>query len=130
MYTLRRVRLDFRPPAFMAPELLSVSSEQTQYSSAIDVFSLGVIIIALWGRSQPYTDQDFAGCLPLMQAVQQGTRPTIPPNCPEWLATLAQQCWATNPKERITAAQVAHTITRMRAGNGGAAVTGWVDRST
>jgi hypothetical protein len=60
-------------------------------------------------------DAEFGGALPLLQAVQRGQRPTIPANCPAWLANLTRQCWAARPEERIKAEDVAHAITRMLA---------------
>jgi hypothetical protein len=36
------------PP--VAPELLNVSSRQTQYDTSVDMYSFGVIVQALWAQ--------------------------------------------------------------------------------
>ena len=65
----------------------------------------------------PPGGEDWQGCLPLLQAVQQGHRPTITADCPEWLANVIRQCWATKPEDRMSAAEVAHAMTNARAGS-------------
>jgi serine/threonine protein kinase len=90
----------------MAPELLSMSSKSAQYSAAVDIYSLGIIINALWRRTKPYDEKDFTGVLQLLQAVQTGHRPQLPDPCPELVNTLMHRCWAAEPGDRISAEEM------------------------
>ena len=50
-------------------------------------------------------NQEFAGALPLLQAVQSGHRPSLC-GCPLPLAELVTKCWANAPNQRLSAAEV------------------------
>lgn len=52
-------------------------------------------------------------CLPaavILQVSQMGLRPAIPANCPHALAALMRRCWASDPAQRPTAAEVAEEL--------------------
>ncbi|KAK9850773.1 hypothetical protein WJX84_012168 [Apatococcus fuscideae] len=79
---------------WMAPEVI----EHSPYNHQADVFSFAIVIWELLTGRVPYADMT-----PLQAAVgvvQKGLRPPIPANCPPALATLMQDCWVRNPKDR------------------------------
>jgi serine/threonine protein kinase len=93
-------------PAYMAPELLKYDgSATTHYTGAVDVYSFAIILNALWRRSDPYDSRGFAGALHLLRSVEEGRRPDIPEDCPDFLPVLMAKCWAAEPEERITATE-------------------------
>ena len=79
---------------WMAPEVI----EHSPYNHQADVFSFAIVMWELLTGRVPYADMT-----PLQAAVgvvQKGLRPPIPANCPPALATLMQDCWVRNPKDR------------------------------
>jgi serine/threonine protein kinase len=89
-------------PAYMAPELLAVGST-AQYSGAVDIFSFGVILNAMYRQAMPYDEKAFSGVLHLLRAVVEGHRPFVPDHCPKFLSDLMRCCWDPEPEQRITA---------------------------
>ena len=89
----------------MAPELLSSDSPQTRYSSAIDMYAVGILINALWSQEKPYKNVPF-GALKLLQEVAEGYRPAIRADIPPSFKELAEKCWVTEPAERLSAEQL------------------------
>jgi hypothetical protein len=90
----------------MAPELLSLDSDNAWYSAAVDIYSFGIILNAMWRRRKPYEEGDFNGVLQMFFSIVEGTRPRIPEDCPPHLAQLMRQCWASAPGDRISAVEV------------------------
>jgi serine/threonine protein kinase len=103
---------------WLAPEVLS--SESAGYDEKSDCFSLGIILWELLTLSIPYAEykQDplyFNGKEWLLQPIKgaiinEGLRPTIPEDCLPYYADILRGCWQTNPKERLSAAQVTHLL--------------------
>eukprot|EP00935_MAST-01C_sp_MAST-1C-sp1_P000635 g635.t1 len=93
-------------PAFMAPELLSETSLDTQYDSAIDIYSFAIIVNVLVRREKAYQERDFRGALHLLQCVNDDHRPFIPNHCPPCFVEVMRQCWQTDPSERLSASGV------------------------
>ena len=88
---------------YMAPEMLtSASAGRVEYSSAVDVFSFGIILWQLVTCEQPYaatlaTHNRFQ----LLQRIaRDGLRPEVPAHAPPSLATLMGECWAEAEHER------------------------------
>jgi hypothetical protein len=99
---------------WMAPEVFRGDQD---YTTAVDVYSFGVMLWELATRTTPWVDElpaDQAGCLrELNLALQTGRRPTIPD------AVLAQhgayvavmkRCWTGDPADRPTFSEVANDL--------------------
>lgn len=79
---------------YMAPEVI----QGTDYSLKADVFSFGIVMWEILVRLPVYN-----GIPPMTLAykvVNEGLRPTIPPNTDPSYSQLMQACWATNPDMR------------------------------
>jgi hypothetical protein len=76
------------------------------------MYSLGIIINALWRRTKPYDEKDFTGVLQLLQAVRTGHRPQLPDQCPDFINTLMHRCWAAEPGHRISAEELAKFLSK------------------
>ncbi|XP_028032644.1 tyrosine-protein kinase Dnt isoform X1 [Bombyx mandarina] len=89
-----------RPVKWMAPETLL----QNQYSTASDVWSLGITLweLATLGSS-PLAELDAADVGAFLNG---GYRPSQPHNCPDELYGLMSWCWTTPPSTRPTAPQL------------------------
>mmetsp|Transcript_6895 Transcript_6895/g.14210 ORF Transcript_6895/g.14210 Transcript_6895/m.14210 type:complete len:1258 (-) Transcript_6895:1935-5708(-) len=79
---------------YMAPEVLS----SRPYSEKADVFSFGVLLWELAARRLPYF-----GLEPMqvgLAVVNQGLRPSIPPECSPALVKIIKLCWDQDPHRR------------------------------
>ncbi len=85
---------------WIAPELF----DKEKYTDKSDIYSLGITLWELASRRIPYAE-DAQEAIPVF--VGRGKRETIPSDCDEKLAYLIQECWATNPKDRPNASDVA-----------------------
>ena len=104
-------------PVYMAPEV--ADEEETRYGSAVDVYSLSVLLWAMWTGMQPYHDVPGTMVRLLGRICVEGLRPgreflmsaehggenTAVPWC---LWRLLTACWAPDPHAR-------HTIERVMA---------------
>ncbi|KAG2494285.1 hypothetical protein HYH03_007638 [Edaphochlamys debaryana] len=93
----------------MAPELFL---QGRSADSSIDVFALGILMWELYTGRAPY--QEYAGNgfqeVPY-KVVRDGMRPRFPTDAPVHFKMLAQECWATSPEKRPSAAAV---VTRLQ----------------
>jgi len=88
-------------PSFMAPELLTDFQSNTKYNAkAVDIYSYGVILNAVWSRSVPYADLQFRTVYHKLSAVSEGLRPNIEPQMPPRLKQLVTKCWHADPHKR------------------------------
>ncbi|XP_063827690.1 tyrosine-protein kinase RYK-like [Ostrinia nubilalis] len=89
-----------RPVKWMAPEALL----QNQYSTATDVWSLGITLweLATLGAA-PLAELDAADVGAFLSG---GYRPSQPHNCPDELYGLMSWCWTSSPTSRPTAPQL------------------------
>jgi len=92
---------------FMAPELyeLELGEEEPEifHPKKTDVYSFGLLCLALLiGEPTPfpYTDMVSPSLRAFKDRVKKGKRPKLPPNCPDHLSSLIQQCWDGNPDKR------------------------------
>lgn len=122
---------------WLAPEVISVSSESSGYDEKSDIFSLGVILWELISLKIPYDEyqsnpkyfhkdlqewklQDIKTAI-----VEENLRPTIPANCPPFYADIITRCWKLDPEERISAFEIttllekAHPILKGLTRSGG-----------
>jgi hypothetical protein len=61
---------------------------------------------------QPFNEADFNGVLHLLRSVENGLRPPIPPDCPDYISKLMHRCWHDDPAARISATDILRHMTR------------------
>jgi len=89
---------------YVAPEVLG----KTAYIAASDMYSYGIILYelmirALTGKySGPYENLKLPSVAILVR-VMRGTRPPIPPSCPDLLKAMIELCWDAKPDVRPSA---------------------------
>jgi serine/threonine protein kinase len=92
---------------FMAPEAYELEDGDMQperfHPKKTDVYSFGLICFCvLIGEPTPFPPTELRD--PSVRAfkarVRNGKRPQLPPNCPNYLSGLIQQCWDGNPVNR------------------------------
>jgi hypothetical protein len=91
---------------FMAPEAYELDGDMQPerfHPKKTDVYSFGLICFCvLIGEPTPFPPTELRN--PSVRAfkrrVQSGRRPELPPNCPNYLSGLIQQCWRGNPVNR------------------------------
>ena len=91
-------------PAYMAPEVVSSAGLQARYSSAVDVYSFGVMLWAMITRRQPFGHIRNPFAIP--PRVVAGERPPMPTEIPSRLRNLIAACWSASPQARPTFAQI------------------------
>lgn len=96
---------------WMAPELLSGKSNMV--TDKIDVYSFGIVMWELLTGEEPYADIHCASIIGGI--VNDSLRPQIPTWCdPEW-KSLMESCWASDPTQRPSFAEVAQKLRNMAA---------------
>jgi sterile alpha motif and leucine zipper-containing kinase AZK len=81
--------------AWMSPEIIS---QREGITTATDVWSFAVVLWEMFSRQVPYKGLTEFKIYSIIS--QHGVRLVIPPNCPEPLAKLLENCWSLSPKER------------------------------
>ncbi|CAH0475994.1 unnamed protein product [Peronospora belbahrii] len=100
---------------WIAPEVLSGNS---RYSTAVDMYSFGVILSELDSHDLPFSDITLSSGQPLpesavVELLRTGAiRPSLSDRCPRGVEMLVMACLNLEPKVRPTAAQ---TADRLRA---------------
>lgn len=87
-------------PAYMAPEVYMGS-----YDEKCDVYSFGMVLWEMLTQERAFAD------LPNLQklmfaVVEEGRRPTLPPNTPTSLRSLITSCWDADPKKRPSFSEI------------------------
>ena len=82
-------------PHWMAPELLSTSSN---YTSKIDVYAYGIVLWELATGQTPYSGMDSHYII--QQVLSNDIRPSLPPDINPAMRDLITQCWDRNPDVR------------------------------
>lgn len=82
-------------PHWMAPELLSTSSN---YTSKIDVYAYGILLWELATGQTPYTGMDSRQII--NQVLNNDIRPLLPPEVNPAMRDLITQCWDRDPDVR------------------------------
>eukprot|EP01119_Soliformovum_irregulare_P023991 TRINITY_DN8503_c0_g1_i2.p1 TRINITY_DN8503_c0_g1~~TRINITY_DN8503_c0_g1_i2.p1 ORF type:complete len:696 (-),score=115.98 TRINITY_DN8503_c0_g1_i2:42-2129(-) len=102
-------------PAYCAPEIIFGS----RFTTKSDVYGMGIVYWEMVQRCmtgkyrRPYADHpeivhDFQI---LIQAAQQGTRPSIPEDCPKSVAFILKQCVLGDPEARPTCRELIQLLT-------------------
>lgn len=94
-------------PQWKAPEILLGESD---YTTASDVYSFGMVFYEVFSRKDPYYDENF---IEIFEAVVDSSickRPPVPGSCPQELVSLMESCLAHVPNARPSAETVDGTI--------------------
>ena len=94
--------------------------KKEQYTEKADVFSFGIIMWELIGRTKPFDEYDIAQSsftYQLEDAIIEGLRPTIPKGmeCPPEYVKLMERCWDGDPKARPQFEEIYKQVHRIRA---------------
>ncbi|KAF0690692.1 Aste57867_17928 [Aphanomyces stellatus] len=94
----------------MAPEMLLFQG----YTSAVDVYSLGVVLSEVDTHHVPYADDATSQSDEAIarQVIHEGLRPSFRPDCPDWFQTLALECMAHDPLARPSITKVMFELDR------------------
>ncbi|KAG9296758.1 hypothetical protein G9A89_001390 [Geosiphon pyriformis] len=84
---------------YLAPEVL----RRSDYTSASDIYSLGMIMYEMTHGHQPFYDR--AHDNELTEKICKGLRPSIHKNIPRKIVELLNLCWHENPQQRPSADQ-------------------------
>lgn len=102
----------------MAPEVIAGSKCKLRFSvfppllhaidgEAADVYSFGIVLYEISAQRLPWSDLKGAFILnSLLEKVTAGERPKMPEGTPEAFASLAAECWATDPAARISFSEI------------------------
>ncbi|GAX73010.1 hypothetical protein CEUSTIGMA_g462.t1 [Chlamydomonas eustigma] len=93
----------------IAPEIVT----QKMVTKACDVYSFGIVMYEVYTCQRPYADiinstrdKKLRNKTILTQVTQEGRRPEFPLYAPSSYVRLAQRCWAADPLQRPTFAEV------------------------
>jgi len=89
---------------YMAPEVI----QSKNYTEKADVYSFGLVMWEVLTRQVPYQ-----GMQPMQIAFgvcQQNLRPPLPPQAPQQLVSVMVQCWAQDPAQRPSFADVLNSL--------------------
>ncbi|CAB5382216.1 unnamed protein product [Rhizophagus irregularis] len=85
---------------YIAPEVLRLD----RFTPKADIYSLGMLIYEILTGFPPFHDRVHDCHLAI--DIVSGIRPTIPPDLPDTLKYLMEQCWDNNPEARPTSAKL------------------------
>eukprot|EP00192_Tetraselmis_astigmatica_P001689 CAMPEP_0117680528 /NCGR_PEP_ID=MMETSP0804-20121206/18410_1 /TAXON_ID=1074897 /ORGANISM="Tetraselmis astigmatica, Strain CCMP880" /LENGTH=1991 /DNA_ID=CAMNT_0005490051 /DNA_START=420 /DNA_END=6397 /DNA_ORIENTATION=- len=95
--------------SYMAPEQFS-----NRVSEKVDVYALGVTIWEVFTRQKPWQEMLSNSPWELIYAIMNNDeRLPIPPECPEELRSLLEDCWLADPRQRPTMSQVVGRLQAM-----------------
>jgi serine/threonine protein kinase len=102
-------------PAYMAPELASTDATVATFSSAVDIYALGILANAVWSGDEPFTNEPDLPSNPflLMERVHQGRRPRLGIGMKPELERLIQSCWHIDPSVRPLAPNINAKLEKM-----------------
>lgn len=99
-------------PFFMAPEYLRRKSE---YTSACDIYSLGMIFYEIYARQDPFEGEDPRKILPKVCHPRVNKRPPVPESCPPKIADIMKKCWSANAFFRPSAKDIDYILVEMNS---------------
>ena len=89
----------------MAPEMINNAS---QYSEAVDVYSLGVTMWEIWTGLEPFSNCNQFQIYKLVG--EEGKRPTLPPETNAVYKTAVNMAWDQDPNKRAGAQELLHML--------------------
>ena len=114
-------------PFWLAPEYLRGES---QYKTAADVYSIGIVIYEVYSRKSPYQDENFREVLRKVCNRRVNKRPEIPDTCPQKLVDLMKKCWSPDPTYRPSARELDMTLLDMNIKDAEPSMSGQNDTPT
>ena len=90
---------------WMAPETLS----RQEYTEKADIYSLALVMWEIVAQARFFTEFKSNAAIEAA-VVNHNARPSFAPSFPAKLKTLIEQCWAANPSERPSAAQISNEL--------------------
>ncbi|GIL51841.1 hypothetical protein Vafri_7765 [Volvox africanus] len=105
-------------PSFMAPEMFCKGHP---LDAAVDIYSFGILMWEVYTGGTVYEGVP-PDKLPY-HVVKRGLRPAFPPDSPSAFRSLAQACWASDPRSRPTAAALVTVLQRLLSSCATAAAT-------
>lgn len=92
---------------WMSPEMM----QGLEYSEKTDVYSLAMVLYEIVSCRVPFGDRKKLELYNIV--VKQKKRPALPSDCPPALAVVIERCWAHEPRDRPTAAQLMQELTEI-----------------
>ncbi|RIB30083.1 kinase-like domain-containing protein [Gigaspora rosea] len=92
---------------YAAPEILSLSSE---FTTAADIYSFGVILTEASKGIRPYSDLDVGKTKLALMIAKRGLRPEFGEGTPKPYINLAKQCMDANPEKRPSAEKICQIL--------------------
>lgn len=90
---------------YMAPEMVA-DSKRASYTTGVDIFSCGMVAYFVWERRRPMLDGSHINTMQdYLKATMDGKRPTFN-KTPKAARGIIEQCWASDPSDRPSAAQM------------------------
>jgi len=90
---------------YMSPEILMGG----EVDEKADVYSFGMVLWELVSERVPWRNELNSLDEYKITVGVSGKRPPVPQNCPPKLLSLIEKCWAQNPKDRLTFAEIAES---------------------
>ena len=81
---------------FMAPEVVI----ENCYDQSADVFSFAMTLFQIFTNAPPFPREVMTSHFRMMSMIEQGERPQIPPEVPDWIKDVMEQCWVSDPDMR------------------------------
>ncbi|KAJ8612842.1 hypothetical protein CTAYLR_002082 [Chrysophaeum taylorii] len=94
--------------AYMAPELIAAKRE---YTEAVDVFALGVVLRCVWTAEPDPWPRDLQ-TFEIFDRVERGERPALGDDCPDPVAGIVTASWAHDCEDRPNADAIRHRLIR------------------
>ncbi|KAK1217188.1 hypothetical protein PQX77_020164 [Marasmius sp. AFHP31] len=104
-----RGSLPWLAPELMNPDHIDVSNRRSR-----DIYALGCTIYEILAGKTPFCEKRMD--VQIIMAVLTGSRPTRPDICPDWLWTIIESCWRSEPSRRPNAMEVANILGENRTG--------------
>lgn len=97
-------------PGYTAPEVLA-SGNVSAYTSAVDVWSAGIVLYELLSLKRPYDDMPL---LKISSAIMSGLRPTLPRLSDQYkpLIQIYEQCLTFTPEKRPTSSELKELVAK------------------
>ena len=110
---------------FMAPEVYTADTAledggeaHAMYSTAIDIFSLGLVYYFVFARELPRI-QDATNAPAYFAALRSGRRPDFTSDTPKSARAVITACWETEPQKRPSASEIVDWWCEIEATSGG-----------
>mmetsp|Transcript_14736 Transcript_14736/g.57797 ORF Transcript_14736/g.57797 Transcript_14736/m.57797 type:complete len:686 (+) Transcript_14736:34-2091(+) len=103
----KRMTLRQGTTAWMAPEMLTGTSDYGVYTQAVDVYSYGIFLFEVVAQCRPFVN---VSMFSLPDRIVEGLRPDVPDNAVEPLRSLMQACWQPQAADRPSFKEIVATL--------------------